>query len=231
MVVCLLGEIGIVRRQMRHDVMIICHSKCIWDKLGIVGCKCCIANTRLSKSHNLNILDSEINLQIKKYYVHKTWTNTQITKDKKISKRSSARRCLVQIYQQSLESASHNNMGVKSSKSYKATKQCIISMVSEKLISNYGEIKSTKGSHSPSHWMPCHHNVKVSIKVFCSFNSIYNCWANGRVVVSTIKSMVHLDNAKDQHALTQINNHQLAAWIIFLHCPPSRPYINLLAPT
>ena len=47
---------------MGDDIISICNSKCIWHYIAIVRCKDCIANTRLSKCHNLDILVIVANL-------------------------------------------------------------------------------------------------------------------------------------------------------------------------
>lgn len=63
-VVCLLWEKGIVWGQMRDNIMIICYSNHVGHKLRVIRCKHCIANTGLSKCHNLYCLCFMIDLRI-----------------------------------------------------------------------------------------------------------------------------------------------------------------------
>ena len=58
----LLREMIIIRRQMRHDIMLVCNPDCIRNEFTIVGCKSCITNSRLSKCYSLNIFLSNIDL-------------------------------------------------------------------------------------------------------------------------------------------------------------------------
>lgn len=51
-----------IRRQMRYNIVFMCHSDCFWHILGEVGGKSSIANTRLPKSHQMNIVTSKAHL-------------------------------------------------------------------------------------------------------------------------------------------------------------------------
>lgn len=53
---------GEIRWQMWHNIMSMNQSNCLRYIFGIVGGKSNIANTRLSKSHELNIVTSKIDL-------------------------------------------------------------------------------------------------------------------------------------------------------------------------
>lgn len=53
--ICLLWEIIIIRRQMWHHIVFMCHSKCIWNNFTITRCKSSITNSWHSKCHNLNV--------------------------------------------------------------------------------------------------------------------------------------------------------------------------------
>ncbi|KAJ0911292.1 hypothetical protein HanRHA438_Chr06g0261611 [Helianthus annuus] len=54
--VCLLWEMMIIRRQMRDEVMSMCHSKRIWYNLAIIRCKSSIADSWHAKGCNLDVL-------------------------------------------------------------------------------------------------------------------------------------------------------------------------------
>lgn len=56
--------------------MFICDSNCIRHKFAIARCESSIANTRLSKCHNLNIMDFIIDLGIRRQSF-----NTRCTSD------------------------------------------------------------------------------------------------------------------------------------------------------
>ena len=58
------GKKGEIRWQMRHDIMSVYQSNCVWHIFGKVGGENSIANTRLSESHELNIVASELDLWI-----------------------------------------------------------------------------------------------------------------------------------------------------------------------
>lgn len=60
----LFWEIRIVWGQMRDNIMTICYSNRVGHKLTVIRCKHCVANTRLSKCHNLYSLCFMIDLQI-----------------------------------------------------------------------------------------------------------------------------------------------------------------------
>lgn len=62
MVICFFRKISIKWRQMGDDIISIRNPKRIWHYIAIVRCKYCIANTRLSKCHNLDILGIVVNL-------------------------------------------------------------------------------------------------------------------------------------------------------------------------
>ena len=62
MVVRQFGKKGEIRWQMRHNIMSVYQSKCVWYIFGKVGGKNSIANTRLSESHELNIVASKTDL-------------------------------------------------------------------------------------------------------------------------------------------------------------------------
>lgn len=65
MMVCLMGEVSVVWRQMWHHVILIGDSNCIRQVFAEVRSKNRIANTWLSKCHNLNIVFTLIDLEKK----------------------------------------------------------------------------------------------------------------------------------------------------------------------
>lgn len=65
-VVRLLRKISVVWRQMRHNIISICYSDCVWHNFAIVSSKYRITDSRLSKCHRLNIFLFLINLGIRK---------------------------------------------------------------------------------------------------------------------------------------------------------------------
>ena len=50
---------------MRHHIMLIGNPSGEGNKFAVICCKSCIAYTRLSKRHNLNIVNPKIDLQNK----------------------------------------------------------------------------------------------------------------------------------------------------------------------
>ena len=51
-----------IRGQMRHNITFMCNSDCVWHIFGKVGGKSSIANTRLPKGHQMNIVTSKADL-------------------------------------------------------------------------------------------------------------------------------------------------------------------------
>lgn len=60
----LLREITIVRRQMRHNIMLMRNPNCVWHKFTIVGHKSCITNSRLPEGRDMDVLGSSVDLRI-----------------------------------------------------------------------------------------------------------------------------------------------------------------------
>ena len=59
------GKKGEIRWQMWHNIMSMYEPNCVWYIFGKIGSKNSIANTRLSESHELNIVTSKTDLWTK----------------------------------------------------------------------------------------------------------------------------------------------------------------------
>jgi hypothetical protein len=63
-----LGEEKEIRGQMRHNITFMCYSNCLGYVFSEVGSKSSIADTRLPKSHEMDIFTTKVNLSMKETF-------------------------------------------------------------------------------------------------------------------------------------------------------------------